>query len=500
MEPMDYITFSVDTEKLEERVITGLAAPYGVVTRDGRKQSFAPGSFGDLADDVKLNFNHDQNAIIGSVFESEDTEAGLVIKARISKSARGEEVYTLLREGHLNKFSVGIVGIESRDEDGTKIWTKVDLHEVSVVPRPAFKTAAITAVYSAEADSTKETEIDDFTMNEEFNTKVGELEEAFSDLERKVVAIGTAAPAVSQTFGSAGEAVKALATGNTEARQAFAFTGATTADGATGNPAWVNRTLEIVEENREVLNLFKRSPLPSSGNSIEYPMVSSVSGTVGVQATEGADLPYMEVAITTASAPVKTYGGYSSLSRQAIERSDVSYLDAVLRYQAAQYAKATNGAVRAAVLGATGTTSVAPLAADNGQAWTRMVLAARRGVKLAQGNAGVVLVSGDVYDRLFTIVDTTGRPVFNLDGTGSNTFASAGTIAGLPVAIDDAAPNNTAWVLGSDAVTVFEQPGAPVRLQDENIINLTKDFSLYGYMAVAVTRPAAIVRLDVDLV
>ena len=141
-----------------------------------------------------------------------------------------------------------------------------------------------------------------------------------------------------------------------------------------------------------------------------------------------------------------------------------------------------------------------------GAAWLRLAGRARRAIKVAKSQAGVMLVSYDIYERLISLVDTTGRPLFDLNGDGANTIGSAGLVtadgrfAGLSVVIDDAAADDTVWILGSDAVTVFEQPGAPVRLQDENVINLTKDFSLYGYLAIGLTNPGAIVRADVDLV
>jgi hypothetical protein len=45
-----------------------------------------------------------------------------------------------------------------------------------------------------------------------------------------------------------------------------------------------------------------------------------------------------------------------------------------------------------------------------------------------------------------------------------------------------------------EAVTTYEAPGAPFRLQDDDITNLTKAFSLYGYAAFASTVPGALIR------
>ena len=45
------------------------------------------------------------------------------------------------------------------------------------------------------------------------------------------------------------------------------------------------------------------------------------------------------------------------------------------------------------------------------------------------------------------------------------------------------------------AVKSLESPNAPMQLQDDNIINLSRAFSLYGYMAFIAPFPTAIVPL-----
>lgn len=343
--------------------------------------------------------------------------------------------------------------------------------------------------------------------NENENTEVAELRESVTDLERRFAMLGeTEVKATNEQFRSGGEFLKALVNQPAEAR---AFTGAVLADAdGESRPAWVAKNLKLVEENRPVINAFQRQALPASGNSIEYPFVANTSGTVTEQENEGDDLSYMEVALDTATAPVKTYGGYSSLSRQAIERSDLSYLDTVLRYQTLQYAKATESAVRAAVE-AEQTFNAGVLAgtADAAQAWIDTVVDAAKAIddNGMGASAEFILVSHDVFKRIAHMVDEMGRPLFDLNRDGSNTFGSVNLrgvtaqVAGLPVRVGKGLAAGSMYVASSEAVTTFESAGAPFRLQDENIINLTKDFSLYGYLAVAVTNPGAVVKVDVSL-
>ena len=344
-------------------------------------------------------------------------------------------------------------------------------------------------------------------MNESINTEVAELKEAFGDLERKVALFGTSTPEVKSNFASGGEALKALASGSAEAKQEFAYTGATTADADVIRPAWINKGLVIVDKGRPVLNLFNRDSLPATGNSIEYPVVSAQTGDVALQAAEGDDLAYLEVGIDTATAQVKTYGGYSEISRQAIERSDVAYLDAVLRHQAASYAKVTNAVVRTTLTGASGVQAGTAITADSTGAWLDFVI---DGVGLINDNgagaqADFILAPLSVFKRIAHLVDDNARVQFNVNGDGSNTIGNAnlvglkGTLAGMPIVVDAGMTGDNVYMVSSDAITTWESAGAPFRLQDENILNLSKQFSLYGYMAVGVTNAKGIVKVNATL-
>src|SRR5690606_4699805 len=88
--------------------------------------------------------------------------------------------------------------------------------------------------------------------------------------------------------------------------------------------------------------------------------VESDTTQVGPQPTgEGEDLLFGKVTTGTATAPVRTLGGWSSLSRQAIERTSVNVLDLTFTALANKYAKAvetlTRGTLTTAYNGATAT-------------------------------------------------------------------------------------------------------------------------------------------------
>lgn len=512
---MEIREFEIREVNQEERTVSGLAVPFDqTIEVGGFRESFARGAFDDNVT-ATLFYGHDHRSgglPIGKLIKSRNTDKGYEVTARISETDKGNEVYQLLKDGVLNRFSVGFEPITDREtKDGVVVRTKALLKEVSIVPMPAYTGAVIAEV--RDNSNNKENEMTEMIDNSE---EVADLRSAVNDLERKFAVLGDTKSDTHATsqFRSGGEWLSALAKGEDAARmQVRAFTGATTAD-SIATPAWLNDQLRIVEEKRDVLNLFNRSALPSTGNSIEYPKVSAETGTVGAQGGEGLDLPYMEVALTTATAPVVTYGGYSALSRQAIERSDVAYLDAVLRFQTQQYAKATNIAVRNALVNATGVQTLnAPGSSPDAATpvlvnptaieWVSMVndAAALVDDNARGAQAEVLVVSRDVFRQLIGLTDSTGRPMFVLNGDGINSVGNAtvrnarGTIAGMPVVVIGGLADNTALFVSAEAITSFESAGAPFRLQDENIINLTKDFSLYGYMAVAVKNPLAVVKV-----
>lgn len=499
-----HLDFEARLENVETRQVTGMAVPYGqTINIGGFQERVERGAF-DTSTSIPLLWGHNHSDIpIGRVISMRDTEEGLEIDAVLNDTDKGENVYRALKAGDVSKFSIGFTPTKSRKEGDVIVREKGTLREVSVVNFPAYSKASVTSV--READQ-KEMESKSMTVDNDYSAEIGELRDSIADLGRKFDKNAEAeVPAVQ--FRSASEVLKGLAKGDEAAKAVMTRDFGTMADADVTRPAFINAALKLVEKQRIVKSLFTSAPLPASGNSIEYPFVLSEAGTVGVQATEGTNLPYMELQFDTATAGVKTYGGYSSLSRQAIERSDLSYLETVLRYQLVQYGNATELAVQQALAAAAGANSIelggATGSAKTAAQYLEAVIDAKAAIDdNSKGlTADVVLVSRDVHKKLSLLVDTTGRPVFALNGDGQNTFGTipagrlSGVIDGTPIVIGKNLAAGTIVVASADALISYESPGAPFRLQDENIINLTKDFSLYGYMAIAIPDVKGISRI-----
>ena len=490
---------------LEERTIVGLAVPYGQSADIGGmyQERFAPGAIASV-DDVKLFYGHEEP--IGKVVEGRDTEAGYEIVAKVSDTARGNEVLTLMRDGVLNKFSVGFIPEESEKDGSTITRTKVALKEVSVVPFPAFAGANITEVREEQEAPVAEIENEQErgSMSENMELEVRSVIDEVAELRRVVEAGQTSsAPAVAGAeIRSQGDFAKKLLKGDAGAVElARAASDSSDTVALAGFVGYINK---LIDNNRPTVSSFNRAALPASGLTVEYAAVSANTIAVGEQDPEGEALSFGNLTIASTSADVKTYGGYTSFTKQTIERSSVDYLNTVFQALTIAYANATNAAAVANVQGMTYTGKVFDASALTAEA---VVTAIANGAVYIKENAGLapefILASPEAYVKLITVVDGADRPLVLQNGAGINNLGSAnapgltGSLLGLPIIVDPQMSANKCYMANSAAITTYESAGAPVRLTDGDITTLTDSVSVYGYMAIARTFEAAIVEIDV---
>jgi HK97 family phage prohead protease len=500
--------FQVRLSDTEERTIVGLAVPYGqeIELTGNTKERFEAGAI-KTVEDVKLFYGHEEP--IGKVLEGRDTEEGFEIVARISDTVRGNEVYTLLQDGVLNRFSVGFFPVKDRKEGQTIVRELVDLKEVSVVPFPAFEGAKITEVRSEseteEVEEVAETpnETESETM-ENIELDVRTVQDEVAELRRVIEAgqtVEIAAPA-SHKFRSQGEYAKGLLSGDEDAK-ALARAASTSAD-TVALPGFLGFINNLIDTNRPALSVFSRAALPAAGLTVEFAQVSANTIAVGVQDPENEELAFGNLTIDSVSANVITYGGYTSMSKQTIERSSVNYLDTALQALSIAYANATNAALITKVQGLSYTGKVFDVSAGTSAALIAGLTDASTYIFKNSGlRPEAIVVGTTAFKFLLSVAGEDGRPVVLVDGAGFNNIGSAnipglsGQLMGLPIIVDPAMTATKAYVANSRALQTLESPGAPVRLSADDITTLTDSISVYGYMAITVPFPAAIVELDV---
>jgi HK97 family phage prohead protease len=498
--------FQARLDDTEERTIVGLAVPYGqeIDLAGNLKERFEAGAIQSL-DDVKLFYGHEEP--IGKVIEGRDTDAGFEIVARISDTPRGNEVYTLLQDDVLNRFSVGFFPVKDRKEGQTIVRELVDLKEVSVVPFPAFEGAKITEVRSEieteEVEEIVETPIEtESETMENIELDVRSVQDEVAELRRVIEAgqtVATVTPAAHK-FRSQGELAKGLLVGDEDAK-ALVRDASTSADAAV-LPPFVGYLDTLINNNRPTVSAFNRGALPASGLSVEYIEIDNNTLAVEEQSPENDELAFGNMSFEVKPADIKTYGGYTSFSRQYVERATIDTLNQVFAGLTIAYANATNSVLIDLLenLDYTGKTFDAHTDAST----------VAKGI--AEGSAYIFTQTGlrpefivcgtTAYVNLVSIGATDGRLNFSATGDGMNTIGSSnipglsGSLFGLPIIVDPQMQATNALLANSAAATTWESAGAPVRLTSDDITTLTDSVSVYGYMAVAAQRPGAIVSLD----
>jgi HK97 family phage prohead protease len=484
----------------DKREVAGIAVPYERVENG---EMFARESV-SLDPEAKLMWQHDQHEPIGKIVDGRHTEAGFEIRAQLSMTQRGQDALILLEDGVINRFSVGFIMRDSKiAEDRTRVVTDAYVREVSLVSFPWYEGATVTEVRDEPESEVptsapiKEEQMEDTTPSV---SDLAEVREAITMLEREVAGINKVeAPAPS--YRSAGEFLKALVQGDQNAERAY--TGATTAESVT-TPVDFD-LIRLVEGANPLGSVFGRGVTPAEGMTITFAKVDSITDGTGAQAAEGDDLGYYELNIGTDSENIKTVGNYAELSRQAIDRSTVPYLDSVLRGQAIALGNSLASELR---------TKYQAVCASQVTAGNKVTLASTDYAGwvggLADASANYFTPNGVQIDALIVdkatfkdLLALDGTPVISFSGEAVGAVGSAnvsglrGTIAGIPIVVDAGLDHvNKDECAFVSSLALRQYTSGALRLSQENAVNLSEAFSLSTYTAVADEYPAFIIPID----
>lgn len=516
---LEVTTLAASSTDDGERIVEGLAVPYGErIERPNmwlgtRFLEFAPGS-ATWRETAHLFYGHDhldRQMPIGRVLEgTDDGTKGSRVRAKLSKTSKADDVYELLRDDVLNRFSVGFLAnsyeiVDADTEDATLRITDADVFEVSVVPDPAYQTAKVEQVLSNRrketGNMTGTDTLDPTTLASAEDVR--ELSTAVDTLSRRVETLGSSRsdePAGIRAPGdSYGEFLQMVARGD---REALDFLAAVSNDlGGLVRDGWVGDRYKLIQERRRVLNFFASSPLPAEGMNVEFGLVKPTSDTIQVdeQLAEGDTLAYGKLAFGTDTAPVKTFGGWSDMSRQAIDRSSVAVVERFFDALLNEYARRTELAVRTALANATGHvlagTGTHDLTTADG--WIDFTVDAATWLDTKGLPIEGFLVAPDVFKTTAKITTgSNGDYLLDRNSGQISVPGLSGEIFTVPMLIVPTAATGFVRAAHSSAIRTFEDGAAPFRLQDDDITNLTKAMSVYGYMATAVEDADAIVAPD----
>lgn len=499
----------------DERTIHGLAVPYGeTITVWGQRERLAPGA---VENDTAKLFSRHHDAI--GLVTGTSTDAGWEIEGTFSRTAKADEAYTLARDGVYDGLSIGFEVLEyhiERDDVGdVVVYDRVNVREVSTCPFPAYPTATVTEVRHLDTTPKENPVMGEQNPTPATVDDVAEVREGLADLQRSITVLtdrpsGFSAP-VADTR-SAGQILKAIVAGDDDAIREYndlfeerAYEGGTTGD-AVIKPGWVGDLTRLFDASSGVLaDVFSTGTLPAEGNSIEYAQLKANTITVTEQVNEGDDISMGKVSLETKTAPVKTYAGGTELSRKSIERATVSVVNTSLNALAIAAGvrkklvlRAAFNALVAAQTAAEDTIDIAALATAEAGDWLDAVVDAAINFEAKGAVIDALIVAPDVFKALNKL-ETTGHRIFRVDGD-SRTVGELdlrglkGDLASLPVLCDTAATGTASAFVNGLALRQYDS--ALVSLSDDKISNLTKQFAVYRYGAVAPEIPGFVVPVE----
>jgi HK97 family phage prohead protease len=490
----------VDAEKRE---VAGIAVPYEKVENG---EMFARNSV-TLDPEAKLMWQHDKSEPIGKIVEGRHTDEGFEIRATISETSRGKDAIALLEDGVINRFSVGFVMRDSKTDDTrNRIVTDAYVREVSLVSFPWYEGAIVTDLRDEPSqDLPAPAEQKGETMEAETRDlapELAEVRERIEMVEREVASIGKDEAPATPEYRSAGEFLQAVVKGDENAVRVY--TGATTGDSVV-TPIDFN-LIRLVEGANPLGSVFGRGVTPAEGMTITYARVSGITDGTDVQDAEGDDLGYYQLDVDTDSVNIETVGNAAILSRQAIDRSTVPYLDSVLRGQAIALGNALAGKLRAAyqavVADQITAGNIVTRANENYDGWAGSLADAQATYfQPAGATIDALVVSKATFKNLLAL---DGNPVITFSGEANGAAGSAnvgglrGTLAGIPIVVDAGLANDGTEDAFVSSLALRQYTSAALRLSQENVVNLSEAFSISTYTATAAEFPALIIPTLAD--
>jgi HK97 family phage major capsid protein len=215
----------------------------------------------------------------------------------------------------------------------------------------------------------------------------------------------------------------------------------------------------------------------------------ALQGSAGGAADEKSELSSQKMTITRLTGNAVTYGGYVNVSRQNIDFSMPSMLDAIVNDLAAQYAIQTEAALGAALIATTNTVDMTTeaIGAETAAGLASVLWTAAANIYTATKGQGQVILGVPpsklgTWGRVFAPVNPQ-----NAQSTGFNAgdFRSGlvGNISGIPVYVSaglSSAPATTLGIaLSTAAVEVYEQRVGQLQATEPSVLGVQVAYAGY---------------------
>lgn len=481
------LTFTATAPKLsaglEDRVLSGLALPYGVdgntnigrVTVDAGAVRIPP----DLRR-VKLFTEHGRTAPVGYTLAADDTPERLDLSFHVASTPAGDTALLEAAEGVRDALSVELDNVAIRAGH----VTGADLVAVALTAVPAYADARLTAADTPEGNP----------MSAITGTITGQLDGQLDDT-----------PATPDTTAAAPAVRAAAPTRMTAAQPARSLSAIANAAGAAiqmGDAAALQAALVDIKWSDgpgaagappQALGAlwegvgYSRRIVPNTTYSSELSSMS-VGGFVwdpepGVDTYAGdkAAVPSFPAKWVFQAFPTKRLAGANDIDRAYEDLSVPGFWDAYWAAMAESYAKKSDAYVLAQ-MEAQGTASATTPETAFGAIVDGLVQVASYG-----GNPKVAIAAnlvGGIADKPASDVPWLLQSMF-------------GNISDIIQIVGEGLADDTVMVWSQSAVTCKEAGSVPIRVQAVNIPNGGIDAALFGYINAFVTQPAAVITYTV---
>ena len=497
----------------ESRTITGRVVTWNETgSTSAGLTTFKPESI--ATKNVKLLLEHDRTRPIGKVLSMTATEQGIDATFKIAETTAGNDALVEAATGLRDGFSVG-VKVNAHDfVDGVLVVAKGSLDEVSLVSDPAIDSARVSSVAASETETDEEVESTDENSDSELDEETEETNpttegEQVSDTTvpesaaaetveaSKHVPMAYTAPRspIVDKVSYLQYSLKASVLHDEDARQYVKAADNTTSTAPGMVPTPQSRTVinALANADRGMIDAISREALTATGMTFELPKVTAVPTVSDV--AENSPITESSLSATYLSVPVNSFKGRAISTIELIDRSDPSYLTALLQNLEFAYAKATEDFVTLGIYNDGSSSAQAANTAAGFLGYTSKACADVYGSSL--GFARSLVVSPTQWGNIMGYNDN-GAPLYNaaqpsnqggsvrgdsLRGVvspGLNLFVSRsiGNV-GLTTADGDL----SMVVINPDSYTWYESPRFELRTNINS--DGTIDILYYGYGALA---------------
>lgn len=488
--------------------ITARAVPYDTTTEifPGLTEEIRAGAITPIEQGPLLFRDHDKP--IGRITDLRDEDGGLVIDAVISDTPLGDETRQLIADGVLTRMSIGFrpdaagVDIQERDDGTVHVTvTRAELYEVSVVAFPAYADTPITDQRTAHTTTERQAPMTDPALGvledaiDTAHSDIAGLRSRIDELETRE----TAAPEHPlAAYTSLGDYAKRAPAG-------LKFRDAVKSTDSVQPPIWLGRIQARMAAKQRVTNaLTHTTNLPAQGTSIAYSVYKEDDLKV-VAYSEGTKVATGGMKDEEKTATIEGFAGGTQITRKTLTRADPAFINNLLERQAIKYAKQIESwnvqLVRETIVAVAakqsvgGATKADAITADS---LRDVIIDAQQrfddsdqyvidGLFLTWDLIKAIAKLGE-EKRLLRWVGSDGA-VAN-EGKIDPTAPISLSLYGVPVV---PLPGTTlAAFYDRRAIVCQEAPGAPITLQQDQVLDLQRDIAVYGEAAHYAQMPLAV--------